>query len=217
MDTCSRRIRNIYMGVKYPEETTETSYSAIETALKTYTTNYKGTRYSDVWYGDENYGQYTYTDSEGNTKYYTNGNMSEDEYNTLYHDMLTSIYKNKGFYIGRYEMGIAQVGDIDTANSIRRKSSSKEYKSSSDNTTNEAPTITKKDGTQMAIPVSKANAVGYNYITQSQAQMLAKELGKGTDYSNVNTSIMFGVQWDAVCTFIENFDTNNKAATKKNG
>ncbi|MCI9063726.1 MAG: hypothetical protein HFJ17_03900, partial [Clostridia bacterium] len=58
------------------------------------------------------------------------------------------------------------------------------------------------------------NAVGYTYITQSQAQMLAEKLGEGADYKNVNTSIMFGVQWDSVCVFIEKYDKNNTATRK---
>ena len=63
--------------------------------------------------------------------------MSEDEYNTLYHNMLTSVYKNKGFYIGRYEMGIGVAtsaddeGDDTSATNLARTSSSKEYTANS--------------------------------------------------------------------------------------
>ncbi|MCI9063092.1 MAG: hypothetical protein HFJ17_00555, partial [Clostridia bacterium] len=173
------------------------------------------TSYTDVWYGDASYGKYGYYDG---TKfvYYTNGNMTKTEYETLYHNMLKSVYKNKGFYIGRYEMGIGVADSTSEAQELTRTglteyTPSKDKNTSTTVKTNAAPSI---EG--MNTPVSKANAVGYTYITQSQAQMLAEKLGEGADYSNVNTSIMFGVQWDAVCVFIEKYDKNNTARTKSN-
>ena len=210
-------------GVVYPNtlpaktadesEFTSTHISAIKTALKSYTSTYALSSYSDAWYGNASYGKYGYyaeDDTEQkNLIYYTNGNMTQTEYTTLYNNMLKSVYKNGGFYIGRYEMGISVVTSIDEAQKNSRTRSSKEYAVSYINSTNEAPTI---EG--MTVPISKANAIGYNYITQSQAQMLAKKLGEKSEYSNVISSIMFGVQWDAVCVFIEKFDTNNTATTK---
>ena len=35
-----------------------------------------------------------------------------------------------------------------------------------------------------------------------------------SSYNNVTSSIMFGMQWDAVCVFIEHFDKKNTATTK---
>ena len=66
----------------------------------------------------------------------------------------------------------------------------------------------------MTVPISKLNAVSYTHITQSQAQMLANKLGEKSSYNSVTSSIMFGMQWDAVCVFIEHFDTKNTATTK---
>ena len=191
-------------GVNYSSVTSEDDWEGIQTALKTYTATYTFSSNNDEWYGDANYGQSGYNDSTGILKYYTNGNMTKEEYETLYHNMLKSIYKNGGFYIGRYEMGIEVVDSIERAQKIARTEQT-EYKASSDNTTNEAPTI---EG--MSKPLSKANAVPYNHITQSQAQMLAESL----NYSSVESSIMFGVQWDIVCVFIEHLDTKNTAPTK---
>ncbi|MCI9063355.1 MAG: hypothetical protein HFJ17_01960, partial [Clostridia bacterium] len=171
--------------------------------------------YTDVWYGDASYGQYGYYEesdtAKTNLKYYTNGNMTKPEYETLYNNMLESVYKNKGFYIGRYEMGIKVVTNINDAKTYSRIDASREYVSTATNANNQKPTI---EG--MTLPISKANAIPYNRITQSQAQMLAEKLGKEVDYSNVRTSIMFGVQWDAVCVFVEKYDKNNTATTKSN-
>ena len=197
-----------YSAVKSTAENSDAYYTAIETALKTYTTTYKSSSYSDVWYGDANYGQYGYYNGE-KFIYYTNGNMTEEEYKKLYRGMLKSVYKNGGFYIGRYEMGVAVANSTTEAQAKSRTSASKEYKASDDNSTNEEPTI---EG--MTLPISKANAVPYNHITQSQAQMLAEKLGEKSSYGSVTSSTMFGVQWDAVCVFIEHFDKNNTATTK---
>ena len=203
-----------YSTVKTKAEDSDGYYTAIQTALKTYTATYKqnGYGYVDAWYGNSSYGQYGYYDG---TKfiYYTNGNMTEEEYNKLYRGMLKSVYENGGFYIGRYEMGIAVVNSIAEAQQ-KTRIKMEEYTAST--ATNTSTTTVAKGAPSiegMAIPVSKANAVPYNYITQSQAQMLAEKLGKKSSYSQVTSSIMFGVQWDAVCVFIEKCDKNNTVAS----
>ena len=177
---------------------TDTDYTNIETALKTYTATYKSSSYTDVWYGDSSYGQYGYYNGT-EFIYYTNGNMTKSEYNTLYHNMLVSVYKNGGFYIGRYEMGTGIATDTASAQKLTRTSMS-EYTATYTNANNTAPSIS-----GMPTPVSKANAVGYTYITQSQAQMLAEKTGTENGYGTTTSSLMFGVQWDAVCVFLEKY------------
>ena len=202
-----------YSAVKSKVEDSDEYYTAIQTALKTYTATYKDNNYTDTWYGDASYGKSGYYKEDDTAKenliYYTNGNMTKEEYDKLYRGMLKSVYTNGGFYIGRYEMGISVADSITDAQKKSRTSASKEYVASSTNANNQAPTI---EG--MAIPISKANAVPYNCITQSQAQMLAEKLGEKSSYASVTSSIMFGVQWDAVCVYIEHYDKNNTAATK---
>ena len=197
-----------YSAVADTTEGTEKYYDEIEEALinttNGYTKDYRKSSYTDVWYGDENYGQRGYYNGT-EFIYYTNGNMTETEYNTLYHNMLKSVYKNDGFYIARYEMGKEVVADTTQAQNATRTGMNEYTASDATNTSttvveNGAPSI---EG--MSKPVSKANAVAYNYITQSQAQMLAESL----NYSGVTSSLMFGVQWDAVCVFIEHYDTRN--------
>ena len=41
--------------------------------------------------------------------------------------MLNSVYKNGGFYIGRYEMGISVVNSIEEAQKFSRTEPGKEY------------------------------------------------------------------------------------------
>ena len=101
-------------------------------------------------------------------------------YNNLKNSMLKSVYENGGFYVGRYEAG------IDTTTGTNRIS--------------KGPT--NSDGKYtiegMPVPVTKADAYPYTYVTRTQAQNLASKVNAGTKTS----SLMFGVQWDLVLAFM---------------
>ena len=56
----------------------------------------------------------------------------------------------------------------------------------------------------LTTPVCKEGAYPYNYVTCSQAQERASTLSTG----NYTSSLMFGIQWDLVCKFIETNATN---------
>ena len=140
---------------------TDADYINIETDLKNYTSIYRnGTNCSDTWYADDK----------------NEGWLSETEYKTLKNSMLKSVYENGGFYVGRYEAGIAENG-------------------TSDEQTNSDGKYTIEG---MPVPVSKADAYPYTYVTRTQAQNLASNVNPGTKTS----SLMFGVQWDLVLAFM---------------
>ena len=142
---------------------TDADYTSIENDLKEYTKTYRGsTSYSDTWYADDK----------------NEGWLSETEYKTLKNSMLKSVYENGGFYVGRYEAGIAENG-------------------TSDEQTNSDGKYTIEG---MPVPVSKADAYPYTYVTRTQAQNLASNVNSGTKTS----SLMFGVQWDLVLAFMHN-------------
>ena len=142
---------------------TDADYTSIENDLKEYTKTYRGsTKYSDTWYADDK----------------NEGWLSETEYKTLKNSMLKSVYENGGFYVGRYEAGIAENG-------------------TSDEQTNSDGKYTIEG---MPVPVSKADAYPYTYVTRTQAQNLASNVNSGTKTS----SLMFGVQWDLVLAFMHN-------------
>ena len=104
------------------------------------------------------------------------GWLTSDEYTELKNSMLKSVYENGGFYIGKYEAGIG---------------------------INRARIEAKVDGkypVPTTVPVSKADAYPYTYVTRTQAQNLAKSVNSGTKTS----SLMFGVQWDLMLAFIHN-------------
>lgn len=96
------------------------------------------------------------------------------EYNEAKNNMLRSVYKNGGFWIGRYEVGIEN-----------------NYRSLGTDRYVEHPIE--------EIPVIKVNAYPYNYVRCNQAQILCHQLSTGGKTS----SLMFGIQWDLTCKFLE--------------
>ena len=68
-------------------EFTESEYTAIETDLHTYTSDYGGYVYKDKYYSDAATG------------------LTSEQYTQLKQKMLKSVYQNGGFYIGKYETG----------------------------------------------------------------------------------------------------------------
>ncbi len=108
------------------------------------------------------------------------------EYNKAKNKMLKSVYENGGFWIGRYEAGIE--GSIET-------DTSGEEKTAKPRTTHEDIT----DSSPKA--VSKPNKYPYNYVYCSEAQKLASEMPTSGE---LTSSLMFGVQWNLVCKFLEN-------------
>ena len=148
----------------------EENYQKIENDLKKYTSEYREEResknYSDNWKED--------------------CKIDKSEYNRLKSAMLRNIYKDGGFWIGRYEVGYEGEVRFDNAN-------------------NWTYNIEKE-------PVVKEGAYPFNYLCYPQAQKLAKKL----NYGKYEGSLMFGIQWDLVCKFIEENSSKDKDEIKNN-
>ena len=175
----------------FTSATNSTDYDNIKADLISYAKDYRGS-YTDEWYAKDGSKIIT-TSTEGLTdaqKALNNGcGLTYNEYNTNYNKMLSSIYTNKGFYIGRYEAGIAGSDDDTSLARYERK----EITSSSPKA------------------VSKKDMIPYNYVYCSDAQQLANEMSTG----NKTSSLMYGIQWDLVCKFLEvkgNWDTTTNTA-----
>ena len=171
------------------QELTEQNYNDIKDKLITYVGVYRNgsvtqTRndWKDEWYAKD--GELLVTASTQNLteeqKTLNNGcGLTYEEYKSAYQKMLKSVYTYGGFWIGRYEAGI-------------------------EGTTTET-TNARKSHTTVTIgsspkAISQKDAIPYNYVYCSEAQALAKEM---TPNSNYTSSLMFGIQWDLVCKFLE--------------
>ena len=113
-------------------------------------------------------------------EWYNGCGMTSDEYTAAYQKMLKSVYTYGGFWIGRYEAGIE--GTTTETTNARTSSSAR----ISIETSPKA--------------ISQKDAIPYNWIYCSEAQALAKEM---TPNSNYTSSLMFGIQWDLVCKYLE--------------
>ena len=120
----------------------------------------------------------TYRDS-WTDEYYSGCGMTSEEYTAAYQKMLKSVYTYGGFWIGRYEAGIE--GTTTETTNARSYHSNIVIGSSPK-------------------AISQKDAIPYNYVYCSEAQALAKEM---TPNSNYTSSLMFGIQWDLVCKYLE--------------
>ena len=179
----------------FTSATSSTDYDNIKADLIKYASDYRDSGIDecvDEWYAMDGETLVT-ANTEGITeaqKLLNNGcGLTYNEYNTNYKKMLSSIYTNKGFYIGRYEAGIE---GSDENTSLARYSRTE--------ITSSSPKA-----------VSKQNMIPYNNVRCSEAQQLATGMITGTKTS----SLMYGIQWDLVCKFLEvkgNWDKTEKTA-----
>ncbi len=143
------------------------------------TTPTSNTDYTNIEKIMQNYAN-DYRDSRFKDEWYSeaqHGFASAEAYNTAKNNMLKSVYDNGGFWIGRYEAGNATA-----------------------TVKNETIVSPRNDADIAANPaVIKADQIPYNFITNKQAQTLSKSLATGGKTS----SLMFGIQWDLTCKFLE--------------
>ena len=170
-------------------ELTEQDYNSIRDKLIEYVEIYRNGSatqtkrvWTDEWYAMD--GEKLITASTENLtntqKSLTNGcGLTYDEYKKAYQKMLKSVYTYGGFWIGRYEAGIE--GSIDDVTKARTL-----------HTDIEIGTAPKA--------ISQKDAIPYNFIYCSEAQALAQEM---TPNSNYTSGLMFGIQWDLICKFLE--------------
>ena len=143
--------------------------------------------YTSVYRDSDNKGALT-----GEDEWYEGCGLESNEYDKLKKKMLKSIYKEGGFYIGRYEVGIGE------ENIVRNY---KNYRG----TTTEYPI-------NETLAIQK-NKVVYNWITISQAQELSQRLSSALNLEDRTISLMFGIQRDLVLKYIEEQEQYTKDGT----
>ena len=132
-----------------------------------------------VYVGEYKKGAVSQERSNWKDEWYEGCGLTSNEYTEIYQKMLKSVYTYGGFWIGRYEAGIE--GSIDNVSKART--------GHSDIIIGTSPKA-----------INQKDAIPYNYIYCSEAQALAKEM---TPDNNYKSSLLFGIQWDLVCKFLE--------------
>ena len=140
--------------------------------------DYKRTAYA------KNFDTGTIDTSTNSTKINVNSSSGPTFYFTeaLPDDEKTSVEKNKGYYIGRYEAG------------DKESTEAKTLRSSGASTSN---TIT-----------IKANQAPYNRIQYTDAKALAEGFGTKQNYKNVKTKLVSSYAWDTAIAFIQKTVSN---------
>ena len=170
---------NEWVWVEVPK-TAVFSGLAIDTTKELTEQNYTDIKNKLITYaGVYRNGSASQTRNDWKDEWYNGCSLTSDEYTTTYKKMLKSVYTYGGFWIGRYEAGIE--GSIDNVSKVR--------------TSHSIVTI----GTSPKA-VSQKDTIPYNYVYCSEAQALAKEMSPDSNYTS---SLIFGIQWDLVCKFLE--------------
>ncbi len=164
---------NEWVWVEIPK-TTVFSGLTIDTTRELTEQNYNDIKDSLVEYASIYRKSY-----DKNDEWYDGCGLTSKEYTTTYRLMLKNIYTYGGFWIGRYEAGIE--GSIEDVSKARTEHS--------DIIIGTSPKA-----------ISQKDAIPYNWIYCSEAQALAKEM---TPDSNHTSNLMFGLQWNLVCKFLE--------------
>ncbi len=143
---------------------TETEYTNIETDLQNYASSYRDSS-KDEWYAKDDSGtlvtESTVGGDETKQQLKTGCGLSLAEYKELKEKMLKSVYENGGFWIGQYEMGIADNPRTGSSDS------------------------------NLPTPVCKEGAYPYNYVTCSQAQEKASSMKSGEYESSLMFGIQW--------------------------
>lgn len=130
--------------------------------------------------------EYRQANNNYNDEWYDGcGIVDKNKYDELYKKMLKSIYDNHGFWISRYEIG----DNTSTENNYKIRTSS---------------------SGDVGVAVSKPDQIPYNYITCAQAQSLASNIVNVEEHTS---NLLFGIQWDLVCKYIESNSTNPGTTT----
>ena len=129
-------------------------------------------------------------------EWYDGCGLTQQEYTQIYRKMLKSTYTYGGFWIGRYEAGIAgSVTDLTKSRTMPTPTPTSEIISASGTTVKAEKSSTTNSTTLLQKAICQKNAIPYNWVTCSEAQSLAKEMTPNSSYTS---SLMFGIQWDLV-------------------
>ena len=176
------------------EVTSDTDYDGIYKVLNRYAYTYReGSAGQGYYWVDEWFDKYNRiaTARGANLTNAEGCGLTSENYTKQYQRMLESVYTNGGFWIGRYEAGIT------TARTSRI-----------------VPELS-------PTPMSQSSKPPYTYVYCSDAQILATRVAT-EDTNNANSvnytsSLMFGIQWDLVCKFLEGsseWDTSVQTAVQ---
>ncbi len=112
----------------------------------------------------------------------------------------SSVKKYGGFYIARYEAGVPENASTFYANSNNAIYSTNKNPLEEQILTEDSSTLTGEQLSQKLIPVSKKNNQSWNFITQENAEKVAKTMYYNN--STIKSSLIDSYAWDTVIEWI---------------
>ncbi len=107
-----------------------------------------------------------------------------------------SVKENGGFYVGRYEAGVPKNASF----YVDKNSENKEY--NRDSGTTHSKNVSQENVTKLK-PVSKQGVQAWNYISQTNAIEVSKNMYSGAESSyGVTSSLIDGIAWDRTVEWI---------------
>ena len=103
-------------------------------------------------------------------------------------DEKTSVEKNKGYYIGRYEAG--------------------------DKESTEAKNLRKGSSTSNTITV-KAGQAPYNFVTRTQSEILAEGFSAKQGYTSVTSKLVSSYAWDTAIAFLQKTNSDYGSSSEE--
>ena len=131
----------------------------------------------------------TIDSSTNSTKINYSNSVSDYYTEAMPSDEKTSVEKNKGYYIGRYEAGDQE---STTSKKLRTSSSSK------------SNTIT-----------VKAGQAPYNWISRTQAKSLAEGFSAKKGYTSVKSKLVSSYAWDTAIAFIQKTNSDYGSSSEE--
>ncbi len=105
-----------------------------------------------------------------------------------------SVKDNGGFYIGRYEAGVPDNASFSVNNKSNKETMP--YYTESNSNGNKSKNVTEENGTKLK-PVSKQGVQAWNYINQTNAVEVSKNMYDGVEGSyGVISQLIDGIAWD---------------------
>lgn len=164
--------------------------------------------HKDIIEDTENGGWKTY-------QYKKYSDWADDKVNT------ESVAKYKGFYIGRFEAGVPtdapffsdKEGDVYWQQDLKNNDLGTNNEKETDNSNNKnyADTYTEDKNKKTYKPVSKKNNIAWNYISQTSAIKVSKNMYNTS--MSVTSSLIDSYAWDTVSQWLSNSSYDVKSST----
>ncbi len=165
--------------------------------------------------GSVQLGRYTFSTTDGtSTLVQAGSDYAKDPADTYYQELQTSTYgnttakslenfvtsvgKNGGYYLARYEAGVTGDKTLDTTSLTGEKGT--------------APSTNWTGYTNGKITI-KSDQLAWNYITQNKAAEIARNMYPDTN-KNITSDLVNSYAWDTAIVYIQRYGTNTNYANQ---